>query len=265
MSKEAPPTAAEKVYPYAPGGTYTVPVSVGFPLDIVFGRGEQIHNVTDGDRAPQAEGQTRRWEVRQGVEGLGATQRHHVFVTVTAPGLKNGLIITTTRRTLYVTVESVAKTPVRVLRWQDAPEPVEVVDIAETAKGLLPHPDTPASYHVGYNVASSRQPAPTWAPRQIADDGKKTYLIYPEVTLFETVPLVRIVGPNGPQVVNARQYLNVVILDQLIARAELRVGTGEHAEVVTISRGDLRTIRCPGDEHCPRWPDAARVLARRMP
>ena len=79
------------------------------------------------------------------------------------------------------------------------------------------------------------------------------------------MPVVRLIGPNGPQLVNARQYLNVVILDQLLARAELRVGLGEHAETVTIARGTLRTISCPGDEACPVWPHAAQALARRQP
>jgi type IV secretion system protein VirB9 len=118
---------------------------------------------------------------------------------------------------------------------------------------------------VGYHLTSSHPTPPAWLPRGIFDDGKKVYIVYPEVTLFDTVPLVRLVGPNGPQLVNARQFLNVVILDQLLARAELRVGLGEHAETVTITRGALRTIACPGDEACPVWPQAAATLAGRQP
>jgi hypothetical protein len=106
---------------------------------------------------------------------------------------------------------------------------------------------------------------PSWQPRQVVDDGQKTYIIYPEVTLFESVPMLRLVGPHGPQLVNARQFLNVVIVDQLVPRAELRVGRGEHAEVVTITRGAMRTIACPGDEACPVWPQAAQKLAQRSP
>jgi len=98
-------------------------------------------------------------------------------------------------------------------------------------------------------------------PRQVVDDGKKTYILFPEVTLFETVPMLRLIGPNGPQLVNVRQYLNVLILDQLLPRGELRVGIGEHAETVTITRGQLQTIACPGDPRCPGWPAAAQVLA----
>jgi type IV secretion system protein VirB9 len=115
---------------------------------------------------------------------------------------------------------------------------------------------------VGYQLTVS-QPAPAWVPRFVVDDGKKLYIVYPEVTLFETVPLLRSIGPNGPQLVNSRQYLNVVIVDQLVARAELRVGIGERAQTVTITRGTLRTITCPGDEACPVWPRAATVLAGR--
>lgn len=255
--KDPLPTAAEKVYDYAPGGTYTVPVSVGFPLDVVFARSEVVRNVTDGDRTPQPDEKNRRWVVLQGASGVGSQERHHVFVTVTEAGLKNGLTITTTRGAYYVTLESVKQSPIRVLRWKYPHDPVEVAQIEPTPAGPLPLGTV--NFHVGYSAASSRAPAPTWMPRQIVDDGKKTYLIYPEVTLFEMVPLVRLIGPNGPQLVNARQYLNVVILDQLIGRAELRVGTGEHAEVVTITRGPLRTIRCPEDAECPKFPSTARV------
>jgi type IV secretion system protein TrbG len=131
--------------------------------------------------------------------------------------------------------------------------------VVAEATPLLPDPQTPTHYHVGYLLESIRH-TPHWVPRSIVDDGRKTYIVYPEVVLFETVPLVRLIGPHGPQLVNARQFLNVVILDQLIGRAELRVGTGEQAETVTIRRGVLRTITCPGHAECPVWPAAAARL-----
>jgi len=177
--------------------------------------------------------------------------------------MQMGLVVTTTHRTYYLTCKSVKTTPIRLVRWQYPAEQAPAVKA--TVPGLLPDPAQPAHYHVGYALASTQPQAPTWQPRQVVDDGKKTYLIYPEVTLFETVPMVRLIGPNGPQLVNARQFLNVVILDQLLPRAELRVGIGEHAEVVTITRGAMQTIACPGDDQCPVWPHAAQALARRHP
>jgi type IV secretion system protein VirB9 len=262
---KVPAGAAEKVYDYAPGVAVEIPVGIGAPLDIVLEPGEQVRQIVDGDRAPVEQGQSRRWEVREGSEGSGTDLRPHVFVTASAPGLTNGLVITTTRRSYYLMCKSVPKSPIRVVRWhypQDGPGATPPLETVAETPGLLPHPEQPMRYHVGYQVQVS-QPTPAWAPRQVVDDGKKLYIVYPEVTLFERVPLLRGVGPNGPELVNARQFLNVVIVDGLLPRAELRVGVGERAEVVTITRGTLRTITCPGDEACPVWPRAATVLAGR--
>jgi P-type conjugative transfer protein TrbG len=262
---KVPAGAAEKVYDYKPGVAVEAPVPIGMPLDIVLEEGEHVRQIVDGDRAPAEQGQARRWEVKEGGEGAGDGLRPHVFVTASEPGLTNGLIITTTRRSYYITCKSVAKSPTRVLRWhypQDGPGASPPVEAARETPGLLPHPEQPMRYHVGYQVAAS-QPNLSFLPRHVVDDGKKVYIVYPEVTLFDTVPMLRIIGPNGPQLVNSRQYLNVVIVDQLVARAELRVGIGERAQTVTITRGNLRTITCPGDEACPVWPKAAAVLAGR--
>jgi type IV secretory pathway VirB9-like protein len=266
QSPKVPAGAAEKVYDYAPGVAVEVPVALGQPLDIVLEAGELVRQIVDGDRAPAEQGQTRRWEVQEGGDGAGDGLRPHVFVTVAEAGLTNGVTITTTRRTYYLSCKSVAKSPVRVVRWYYPAESGAAQPVQETP-GPLPHPDQPMRYHVGYEVKASRQPVPIWTPRHIVDDGKKMFLIYPEVTLFESVPLVRAIGVNGPQLLNARQHLNVVILDALFPTLELRVGVGEHAELVTITRGKgLRTITCPDEgEDCPQWPAAARSLTRRTP
>ena len=48
---------------------------------------------------------------------------------------------------------------------------------------------------------------------------------------------MRAIGVNGPQLLDARQHLDVVILDALFPTLELRVGVGDGAELVTITRG----------------------------
>jgi type IV secretion system protein VirB9 len=240
--------------------TFAVTVPTNTPLDLVLEAGEQVRNIVGGDRAPAEANQTARWEVKEGADGQGEHVRHHVFLTAALPGLSTGLIITTTKRTYYLMCKSVQKSPVRVVRWQYPRE--EVKPLKATEPGVLPDPQEPRHYHVGYELTGSKPP-PHWQPRQVVDDGKKTYILYPEIALFEKVPMLRLIGPNGPELVNARQFLNVVIVDQLIARGELRVGIGEHAETVTITRGELKTIACPGDPSCPVWPQAAHALARK--
>ena len=68
---KVPAGAAEKVYDYAPGVAVEVPVALGQPLDIVLEAGEQVRQIVDGDRAPAEQGQARRWEVKEGGDGVG--------------------------------------------------------------------------------------------------------------------------------------------------------------------------------------------------
>jgi type IV secretion system protein VirB9 len=253
------------VLDFVPNTTFTLTVSVGAPLDIVLQRGEQVRNLIGGDRTPVQANQATPWEVKEGAHGLGETLQHHIFLSVSTPGLTTGLIVTTTQRIYLLMAKSVAKSPIRTVCWRYPVDPA-VATPKPKEPGLLPDPAQPKLYHVGYELVPTQKQAPEWLPRQVVDDGKKTYIIYPEISLFQTVPMIRLIGPNGPQLVNARQYLNVVILDQLLPRAELRVGIGEHAEVVTITRSSaMRTIACPGDEACPLWPAAAQILAQRAP
>src|SRR5215471_18364752 len=47
-SPPAKPTAAEKVYPYAPGTTFAVQVPTQTPLELVLEKGEQVRNIVGG-------------------------------------------------------------------------------------------------------------------------------------------------------------------------------------------------------------------------
>jgi type IV secretory pathway VirB9-like protein len=257
------PTSAEQVLAFIPSTMFTLTVPVGAPLDIVLQRGEQVRNIIGGDRAPVEANQTTRWEIKEGADGIGESLRQHIFLTATTPGLTTGLIVTTTARTYYLTCKSVGKSPIRTVRWRYLVDTGVVKPVKEP--GLLPDPTQPMHWHTGYVLTSARATAPDWLPRFVLDDGKKMYLIFPEVTLFATTPMVRKIGPNGAALINARTFLNVLMVDELAGRLELRVGIGDTAEVVTITRGALRTIACPGDASCPVWPAAAQVLAQRSP
>jgi type IV secretory pathway VirB9-like protein len=264
------PSPAEQVFDYAPGATYALTVPVNAPLDIVLERGEHLRNLIGGDQKPVEVGHgadpgtaQSPWSLKEGAHGTGETLRSHLFLTVTKPGLSAGFIITTSVRTYYLQCKSVTKTPIRTVRWRFPADPVVPPPVQEP--GLLPDPAVSKRYHVGYELTSLQPQPPEWQPRHIVDDGKKMYLVLPEITLFETAPMVRMVGPNGPSLVNARTYLNVIIVDQLAPRLELRVGLGETAEVVQIARGALRTIQCPEAPECPVWPQAAQVLAQKSP
>ena len=255
------PTAEEKVFDYAPGTTFKIPVTVGLPLDVSFEAGEERRTLAGGDPEPVEQGQEdKRWGVKEGKSGKDATMQEHLIVLPRELGMKMGMIRTTTRRTYSLVFESVKSSPIRFVRFRYSDVGLDVAP--EQAPSLLPDPEEPRRYHVGYTLTTS-SPTPAWTPRYVVDDGAKMYVVYPEVTLFQTVPLVRSIGAQGPQVINSRQFLNVVIVDQLAAKLELRLGVTKEdkpLELVTITQGALRTIECPGDPACPVWPAAVRQL-----
>jgi type IV secretory pathway VirB9-like protein len=247
-------SAREKVYTYVDGDVYAVPVGLGAPLRIILQPGERIHNLVGGDRSPSPDGQegAQPWEVKEGLTGSELTVRPLVFVTVTKPGLSTGITITTTRRVYELVIRSVAKTPVRSVRWTYPDKDSIFAKALELSP--LPDPTQPQRYHVPYTIETST-PAPAWSMGLHAvDDGSKTYLIFPPTVTTMDAPLVRLIGSNGPELVNARQVGSVLVLDRLINRAELRLGTGPRAELVTIQREAPVTIQCPGEPRCPVWP-----------
>jgi type IV secretory pathway VirB9-like protein len=272
LAQVRPATKEEQLVEFKEGVSTTVLVPTNAPLDILLQPGEEIRDIAGGDAGvPEPSAPTEgtapaparaiRWEKQEGKHGSGETLQHHVYLHAKAPGLTMGVILTTTKRVYYLLCKSVKTSQVRAVRWK-YPEETAPRALAKEP-GLLPSPHDTMLWHVGYTVTSSRSQSPDWMPRGVFDDGKKMYLVYPEIVLRQTVPVVRMIGPNGPQLVNARQFLSVVIVDQLAPRLELRVGIGETAEVVTIARGALRTIQCPESPECPVFPQAARVLAER--
>ena len=81
------------------------------------------------------------------------------------------------------------------------------------------------------------------------------YLRFPPVALHQRMPLLRGMTDQGkPYLLNARQYGEWLIVDELAPRLELRRGTGDEAQHMVITRGELRTITCPGAAECPQWP-----------
>jgi type IV secretion system protein VirB9 len=222
-------------------------------MDVILQPGEEIQDWADGDRSSmETQDQKPLWEFKQSYSGHGATGRPHMLITVPKAGLTNGLTVTTTKRTYYLDLKSVTKTAARSVRWTYTDEPPNMVKVAPR---LWPDPALTQRYHAGYEITTT-EPKPVWTVRQVVDDGQKTYLIFPPTVTTVDAPLIRLVGSQGPEMVNARQAGSVVILDRLFNRAELRLGTGKTAQVVTVQRLAPRTITCPGDADCPAWPDA---------
>ncbi len=241
VREEPPPAPWEQVVSPDERHIVHAAVPVNGVLTLQFRRDEHIVEAPLGDRSPLPEGESEPpWSVKIGESG---TEHPLVHVRVTRPGLTTSLTVATTKRLYVVDLKSVKRTNVR--------------------PRLLTDPTAPASYHLGYRICpgdqgcARSQPEPVWRPRSVLDNGQKTYIFFPRHLAVMTAPIIRLVGANGPEVTNARLIASVMVLDHLINQAELRLGRGPAAEIVTITRLEARTIHCPGDPACPAWPALA--------
>ena len=267
-----PPGANETRYQWVDGKASLVKVQVGYPTVIRLQPEEKITSIVDGDRAPiteeeaattkqrpQQEKQTlcaygARWQYCKGISESQWSPIESVAFTATQVGHKSGLIIFTTQRTYSLELQAVAQTNVRLVTW-DVPPPPSVPPPPQPPS-LLPNASTPHVYHVGYLMSSPGTP-PDWVPLQVVSDlptvpSAKMYLRFAPVVLHQRMPLLRGMTEQGkPYLLNARQYGEWVVVDELAPRLELRRGAGKEAETVALTRGELRTIHCPHDPACP--------------
>ena len=107
--------------------------------------------------------------------------------------------------------------------------------------------DDLAQLDFGYVVRfAGKGRSPDWTPRRVFTDGRKTYIGFPEnLDVMEAPPLFLLPseGTKGDaKLVNYRVRGNYYIVDQVIRRAELRLGQAPQ-QVVTIERiGDARDV-----------------------
>ena len=76
---------------------------------------------------------------------------------------------------------------------------------------------------------------PTWAPVQVFDDGRRTFIRFPEAMLVREAPALFVLRNKETQLVNYRVKNDFYVVDRLIDSAELRVGQQDQ-EIVRISR-----------------------------
>jgi P-type conjugative transfer protein TrbG len=219
---------AVQVFPYSPGALYQIYAAPGQITDIALEPGEQLMG-----SGPLAAGDTVRWIVGDTESGSGDSQRTHIMVKPTRPGIDTNLVVNTNRRTYLIELRSRDKSYMPSVAWF-YPE-----DRIARAKALPPTPLIPEADQRRYRYAIEGD-SPPWRPLNAYDDGRKVYIEFsPGIGQGEMPPLFAI-GPDGkPELVNYRAYRNVLIVDRLFAAAELRLG-GDQEQKVQIVRNDGR-------------------------
>lgn len=221
---------AIQVWPFSDGALYQVYTSPGRVTVINLQAGEELVTVAAGD--------TVRWIVGDTSSGSGDELRLSVLVKPTRTDLKTNLVITTTRRTYLIELNSTEQAWMASVSW-DYPKDrmLALQRRANAAQTAAPVDAGLALEQLRFRYAISGG-NPPWKPLRTFDDGQKVYIQFPAGIAQGELPPLFVIGPEGDgQLVNYRFRSPYYIVDRLFGAAELRLGA-DKGDVVRIERTD---------------------------
>ena len=212
-------------FAYERGALYAIQASPQRITDIALEQGETLLSVSAGD--------TTRWIVGDARSGVGPATQAHVLVKPNAPSLATNLVIMTDRRVYHVELKSVAGPAMAAVSWRYPAELVLQNQLPPQAQAPSPPPFTPEALNLRYRISGAK---PDWRPLAAFDDGQQVFIEMPERIHTMEAPPLFVIGDQGAELVNYRVQGNYYVVDRLFTKAELRLGSGWGAKVVTIER-----------------------------
>jgi type IV secretion system protein VirB9 len=214
---------AVAVYDFVPGRVYHVYTSPDFLTAISLRPGEKLLSKAAADTA--------RWQIGDTLAGSDASQTTLVVIKPSKADLHTNLIVTTNERTYFLDLESRAGDQYQnAVRW-DYPQELITTTVNKTAQMNRERQETALSgvnlenLNYDYRIETQEGSEPSWLPREVFDDGKKTYINFPaELGTMEAPPLYIRTIDGQADLVNYRVKGHFYVVDRLFERAELRLG-----------------------------------------
>ena len=195
--------------------------------------------------SPPFIGDSINWQIYPAVSGSGESVTYHVMIKPIMPDIATNLVIHTDRRTYTMDLVSHKTnwTPYIVFKYPDG-------DTREWADFIKRQNSTAAGgskNHSGLSIdnlnfdytAKANKKNIEWQPLRVWDDGLKTYIEFPGKISAIEAPVVMLINGKEQEVVNYRKIGDLYILDKLIKKAVLTLGSGNKAERVVITRNGV--------------------------
>ncbi|MGA7094922.1 MAG: P-type conjugative transfer protein TrbG [Candidatus Cybelea sp.] len=215
-------------YPFGERTPPTLRCKPLFVCDLVLEPGESIVNVAVGDSV--------RWLIAPASSGGIDSATPHVLVKPTEAGLRTNLIVTTNRRTYYLTLVSSYNNPMLRIGFLYPQDPQQIFATAPVGHGTRsdsPLPNT-AIDKLDFNYRLSGDPG--LQPVRAFNDGAHTYLQMRQG--IREVPVLFAVGSDGSDtLVNYRFTGEYYVVDGVPEGIVLVEGSGKHQRRALVTRG----------------------------
>lgn len=217
---------ATLLYAWEPGAIYELQTSPDFVSTLLLEPGEVLIDIAAADTA--------RWSVSNTLSG----DRALLIVKPSAPKLKTNIVLVTDRRAYLIEAVSAAGevyTAQAAWTYSASPAPPPVPDPEP-----VPEPP-PRPLHEDYVLKAPRKGPPPWMPEKVWDDGRRTYVQFPEDIAASEMPPLFIRTPEGLELVNYRINGRRYEVDRILTEAELRLGRKKPVVVMILRRPPRET------------------------
>ena len=226
-------------YPWSEGALYQVYAAPGEVTDIALQEGEQLVGT-----GPVAAGDTVRWIIGDTISGTGPTARVHILLKPTRSELATNLVINTDRRTYHVELRAGVSTYMASVSWtypQDQLVAIKAANQAAAAAAPVAAGIDLTALNFHYRIDGDSVP---WRPLRAFDDGRQVFIEFPEGIAQSEMPPLFVTGAHGgAELVNYRVQGRYMVVDNLFAAAELRLGDRKSERRVQILRDDGKSRR----------------------
>jgi type IV secretion system protein TrbG len=229
---------AAQVFPYETGRVFeiwTAPLRI---TTISLELGETITNKASGD--------TERWMIGDTTSGTGATLQTHILVKPYRAAIATNMVVTTNRRVYLLSLRAADSADAfnAAVTWTH-PQPLpstgtQTANAPTLIAGPVGRTASIDGLNQNYRIKAGWR-RPSWTPVSVSDDGRQTFITFPESLGSTEAPPLFVIGDTGDaQMVNWRKQGNVYVVDRLFRKAELRLG-GANPRVVKIERKEIRS------------------------
>jgi len=242
----ASPTAyinAVAVYDYVPGQVYQVYSSPDYVTTITLKQGEKLISKVAGD--------TTRWVIGDTNTGDTANPTVLVVLKPVRANLRTNLMLSTNQRVYQIDLIALSGDQYQNgVSWNYPQDDIrDAMAKADAINAQAKQTELTGvaieDLNDNYSIDTKQGKKPDWLPKQVFDDGAKTYIDFPDNLGTTNAPPLFIVGTdNEADLVNYRVKGHFYIVDRLFDRAQLRLGKDPQT-IVEIKR-EPKTKAAPG-------------------
>jgi P-type conjugative transfer protein TrbG len=218
-------------YAFEPGSLFQVYAAPMRVTDIALEPGEKIVG-------QPASGDVVRWVLALGKSMQSGVEQQHVYLKPTRADLETNLAINTDRRSYMLELHSYPDTYMAAVQWHYPQEEIARLTTEANDAAIQQQSSAPIvsldTLNFGYTIQVING-APRWTPIQVFDDGRRTFVRFPQAMLVREAPALFVLRAKDVQLVNYRVRGDTYVVDRLLDSAELRVGQQDQ-EIVRISR-----------------------------